>query len=205
MKPTYLNCIEFNGGNALKPQKSEPALVDNQAEVKVYKMNLDGSTGELLRIEPAFPEGWEKRKILPGLPGNQSKKEDDTMYPPRKDREELMATAKKMKQDGISTPKAAAILKVPASTLTTWLKKEERMQKKKANLEQQEEPNIENIDDFTAAKDATTPDQTTEQETGQKNLHEQLETLKLDFANLTLKSDLTNVVKLKVIEHIIRM
>ena len=54
------------------------------------------------------------------------------MYPPRKDREELMATAKKMKQDGISTPKAAAILKVPASTLTTWLKKEERMQKKKS-------------------------------------------------------------------------
>ena len=69
MKPTYLNCIEFNGGNALKPQKSEPALVDNQAEVKVYKMNPDGSTGRVAENRASLPRGMGKERYCRACPG----------------------------------------------------------------------------------------------------------------------------------------
>lgn len=51
------------GSNAyITPKEEEPGppsgFIDNT--VKVYRMNEDGSQGELLRTMPAFPEGWDK-------------------------------------------------------------------------------------------------------------------------------------------------
>ena len=60
---TAINCIEFTGGNMLRvPPAADPNDNNLNLEVKVYKLNPDGSKGELLRIEPAFPEGWHRSK-----------------------------------------------------------------------------------------------------------------------------------------------
>ena len=49
---------------------------------------------------------------------------------PRKDRDEIVATAKKLMTEGKSMTKTAEILKIPLSTLATWLSKDEKEPKK---------------------------------------------------------------------------
>lgn len=91
-------------------------------EVKVFKLNPDGSKGELIRIEPAFPEAWDTpnpRQILPQRP----KKEDKEMPPAREDREEKTKQARSLMAQGYSMSKAARSIGVPIPTLSAWLKK----------------------------------------------------------------------------------
>ena len=129
---TAINCIEFNGGNTYKaPPAADPNDNNLNLEVKVYKLNPDGSKGKLIRTDPAYPEGWDNpRAILPQKP----KKEEENIMIPRKDRDEIVATAKKLMTEGKSMTKAAEILKIPLSTLATWLSLEKKKQQKNDNL-----------------------------------------------------------------------
>lgn len=82
---TAIGCIEFNGANIYStPPTADPNEANLNLEVKVYKLNPDGSKGELIRTE---------------------KKEEEKMYP-RKDRDEIVATAKKLMAEGKSMTKA---------------------------------------------------------------------------------------------------
>ena len=123
---TAINCIEFTGGNTYKaPPAADPNEANLNLEVKVYKLNPDGSKGELLRTDPAFPEGWgNPRAILP-----QRKKGVEEVKA-REDRDEIVATAKKLMSEGKSMGKTAEILKVPLSTLSNWMGKESEEPKK---------------------------------------------------------------------------
>lgn len=62
----YTNCI-VPGDNARivpEPKDTGPpeGFIDNT--VRVYKMNLDGSKGELLRTEDPFHEGWDRNDFV---------------------------------------------------------------------------------------------------------------------------------------------
>lgn len=62
-----MKAFEPGSGNTYT-YHTDPEPIDNQAEVKVYRLNPDGSKGEFLRVEPAYPPGWDdpaKRKQVP--------------------------------------------------------------------------------------------------------------------------------------------
>ena len=211
-----INCIEFNGGNTLKPQKSEPAAVDNQSEVKVYKLNPDGSKGELIRTDPAFPEGWD-------IPTFNSNIKEESIMLPRKDRDEIVATAKKLMTEGKSMTKAAEILKIPLSTLATWLSKDEKQKEPKKNyfgtpiIEPKADKPVMGCPfdepvfnpDIPVDKPEPVPadykNMNWMKRIDEYAMNNELAKLKIDFANLTLLSTLNDTMKLKVIEYIVRM
>lgn len=56
-----MQCVELIPGanHYIKHEEPDPNEANRQGEVKVYRLNPDGTKGELLRTEPAFPEGWD--------------------------------------------------------------------------------------------------------------------------------------------------
>jgi hypothetical protein len=68
------------------PQPEPPeGFIDNT--VKVFRLNPDGSKGELVRTMEAFPEGWDdpaRRRLTPGS-GARNQKEDEEMARPRRE------------------------------------------------------------------------------------------------------------------------
>ena len=84
-------CLEPGADNPKKhtpPPEPEPpeGFVDNT--VKVFRLNPDGSKGELLRIEPAFPEGWDdpaKRKMTRNLRQQKNIEEEEDMGRPKRE------------------------------------------------------------------------------------------------------------------------
>jgi hypothetical protein len=93
------------------PKKPEPpeGFVDNT--VRVFRLNPDGSKGELLRIEPAFPEGWHRSKT-DWEKGFQKKKEEVKEMPKKDiDFEAIVAKAKQiMTEQDVSLYKASGIV-----------------------------------------------------------------------------------------------
>lgn len=154
---------------------------------EVYRMNPDGSKGELIRTDPAFPEGWDEPKYNVG---SKRVKEEESMVKPRDDKAEKMAEAKKLIAEGKSVMGAAKQIDIPQSTLVTWLAK-----KKDAP--------VSGFTPETLVANQETPEQ--EPEAEPDLVSEEIAKLKLDFANLTLASALGDVAKLKVIEYIVRM
>ena len=122
---TGINCIELgtDANYILPPGDSNPNEANKDTEVKVYKMNPDGSKGELLRIEPSFPEGWNKSNPAAILP-QKKKKEDDIMPPVREDKDVILQKAKDLIAKGETVSAAARQLKVPLGTLHGWLRKD---------------------------------------------------------------------------------
>ena len=115
----------------------EPGPIDNQAEVKVYRLNPDGSKGEFLRTMPAFPEGWDARKLVPEAGRKKEEEEDDSkMARVRKDKEKIMAKARPMLAAGKSIKQTSKELGVPTTTLFQWLKKEKEQQTQPPEPEQ---------------------------------------------------------------------
>ncbi len=112
-------------------KEPDPDDINREGEVKVYRLNPDGSKGEFLRTMPAYPEGWEKRRFVPGSGGKKKEKEeedDSKMARVRKDKEKIMAKARPMLAAGKSIKQTSKELGVPTTTLFQWLKKEKEQQ-----------------------------------------------------------------------------
>jgi transposase len=128
MKPDlYIDCLEPGADNLKKhtpPPDPEPpeGFVDNT--VKVFRLNPDGSKGELVRTMEAFPEGWDDPHKLREKRFQKQSKEDEAMVKPLDNREELIRRAKALMRDGLSLTKAAREVGIGSSTLSVWLKKE---------------------------------------------------------------------------------
>ena len=106
-----------------RPQPEPPeGFVDNT--VKVFRLNPDGSKGELVRTMEAFPEGWDDPHKLREKRFQKQSKEEEAMVKPLENREELIRRAKALMQDGLSLTKAAREVGIGTSTLSVWLKKE---------------------------------------------------------------------------------
>ncbi len=125
-KSFHVVCLEPGADNpkehAPLPQPEPPeGFVDNT--VKVFRLNPDGSKGELVRTMEAFPEGWDDPHKLREK-GFKKQKEDEAMVKPLENREELIQQAKALMQDGLSLTKAAKEVGIGTSTLSVWLKKE---------------------------------------------------------------------------------
>ncbi len=87
-----------------------------------YKLNPDG-TKELISTMDAYPEGWEKKKFVPGR-GKQQKEEDDAEMAikyTKEEKAELLVKAKKLMAEGMSMSKAAKEIGVPVGTLGYWV------------------------------------------------------------------------------------
>lgn len=122
-----MKAFEPGSGNTYTYHR-DPDPIDNQAEVKVYRLNPDGSKGEFLRTMPAYPEGWEERRFVPGSGGKKEEEEDSKMARVRKDKEKIMAKARPMLAAGKSIKQTSKELGVPTTTLFQWLKKEKEQQ-----------------------------------------------------------------------------
>lgn len=59
------------------PEPEDPNEANRNSEVRVYRLNPDGTKGEFLRTESAYPPGWDDHKILKQMPNNQ--RGEDTM------------------------------------------------------------------------------------------------------------------------------
>lgn len=114
-----IHCLEPGDGNAyVRPLEEEPK---QSSTCEVFRLNPDGTKGEHLRTDPAFPEGWDDPKYNVGP---KRVKEEESMVKPRDDKAEKMAEAKKLIAEGKSVMGAAKQIDIPQSTLVTWLAKE---------------------------------------------------------------------------------
>lgn len=130
---TGINCIEFTGGNMLKvPPAADPNEANLNLEVKVFKLNPDGSKGELIRIEPAFREGWDHPQQFREK-GFQKKKEDDEMA--RYNWAELWPQVQELQAAGNSIREIAEELDIELSVLRAKIYREKRIAAEKQTPE----------------------------------------------------------------------
>jgi len=119
---TGMHCIKFNGSNSyVTPEEEDPAeKINRQGEVKVYRLNPDGSKGELIRIDPAWPEGHDM-KAFKNFKVTERGNNDMAMPIPSKD--ELIRL---LKEANGSINKASKLCepKVTDVTFGLWLRQE---------------------------------------------------------------------------------
>jgi len=117
-KNPVLRCTDLGTMDNLytSPKRSQPeppeGFVDNT--VKVFRLNPDGSKGELVRTMEAFPEGWDdpaRRRLTPGSGARKQKEEVKEM--PKKDIDFGVIVARVQEvaaERGISLYKASGIV-----------------------------------------------------------------------------------------------
>ncbi len=178
------------------PDPVDPNLSNIGTEVKIFRLNPDGTKGELIRIDPAFPDGWENPRF--NVSPKKRKEVDEVAAKPRKDRAEITRKVRALMEEGMTLKKAAEEAGVPVTTVYTWLEQDKKTPKKR-QAEKSAEPEqgqpvpadyknincMKRIDEYA--------------------MNNELAKLKIDFANLTLLSTLNDTMKLKVIEYIVRM
>jgi hypothetical protein len=122
MKPDfYIDCRVPGDNPIIRP---DPEPIDNDCEVQVFRLNPDGSKGELLRIEPAFPEGWHHPQQFREK-GFQKKKEDKAKMA-RYYWKALWPQAQELLAQGLSTAKVAEKLGIDAPALRCKIDRERR-------------------------------------------------------------------------------
>jgi len=60
-------------------KEPDPDDINREGEVKVYRLNPDGTRGEFLRSEPAYPLGWDDPAKRKQIPIYKDLKGEDTM------------------------------------------------------------------------------------------------------------------------------
>ena len=118
-----MECVELKPGATLLEVDINDELrkieeVNKQAVVERYRLNPDG-TKEFIGTMPAFPEGWDKKKVKAG---------GDSMVKVRTDREAKLKEAKALLAQGEKLSHVAKALGIPVGTLGSWLKKESKDQ-----------------------------------------------------------------------------
>jgi|LSQX01.1.fsa_nt_gb hypothetical protein len=111
------------------PDPVDPNLSNIGTEVKIFRLNPDGSKGELLRTGPAFPDGWENPRF--NVSPKKRKEVDEVAAKPRKDRAEITRKVRALMEEGMTLKKAAEEAGVPVTTVYTWLEQDKKTPKKR--------------------------------------------------------------------------
>ena len=108
-------------------KEPDPDDINREGEVKVYRLNPDGTRGEMLRTMDAFPVGWNDPAQYRKTPGRglAKKKEEGNMVENWK---EITQKVQTLVDEGLSTYKASrAVSKeigVPYATIYNRVRKE---------------------------------------------------------------------------------
>lgn len=153
MRDVGIECIDFmTGANTYeRPRGRDPNEVNQHSEVKVYRLNPDGTQGEFLRTEPAYPEGWDdpaKRKQIPIY--KDLKGENDMA---RCNWEELWPQVQELQAQGKNVKEIAAELEIDLNSLRMKIYREEKAVEKQTPRRKAATINP----DFEAAFEKQTP------------------------------------------------
>ena len=152
-KNPVLRCTDLGTMDNLytSPKRSQPeppeGFIDNT--VKVFRLNPDGSKGELVRTMEAFPPGWSDPQKLREKGFQKQSKEDEAVVKPLENREELIRRAKALMRDGLSLTKAAKEVGMSSSALSVWLKKERQAANPEPTQAANQEPEREEAEPAT--------------------------------------------------------
>lgn len=123
-----MQCVELIPGanHYIKHEEPDPNEANRQGEVKVYRLNPDGTKGELLRTEPAYPEGWDK--LNNNIKNRRGKQKEENMA--RYNWDELWPQVLEMQAQGKKNKEIAAELGIDLYALKSKIYREKKASEK---------------------------------------------------------------------------